>query len=92
MHKKEAIFSQASLIWEEILGIEKGIRLLGITVTNLDPLAYEKYRIAFVGNRIKYMEAHNDDKQSMESVTRGIHGTRKSSTKSSNAGVHAEPI
>lgn len=41
MHKKEAIFSQASLIWEEILGIEKGIRLLGITVTNLDPLAYE---------------------------------------------------
>lgn len=41
LHKKEAIFSQASLIWEEVGGIEKGIRLLGITVTNLDPLAYE---------------------------------------------------
>ncbi|MGX7195651.1 DNA polymerase IV [Enterococcus olivae] len=41
IHKKEAIFSQASLIWEEIMGIEKGIRLLGVTVTNLDPLTYE---------------------------------------------------
>lgn len=39
--KKEDIFSQASLIWEEVLGVEKGIRLLGITVTSLDPLAYE---------------------------------------------------
>lgn len=41
LHKKEDLLSQASLIWEEILGLEKGIRLLGITVTNLDPLAYE---------------------------------------------------
>ncbi|KAF1302175.1 DNA polymerase IV [Enterococcus saccharolyticus] len=41
VHKKEDIFSQASLIWEEIMGIEKGIRLLGVTVTNLDPLTYE---------------------------------------------------
>ncbi|MBM7710755.1 hypothetical protein JOD16_000315 [Enterococcus xiangfangensis] len=35
------MFSQASLIWEEIGGIEKGIRLVGITLTNLDPVAYE---------------------------------------------------
>ncbi|AMG50331.1 DNA-damage-inducible protein P [Enterococcus sp. AZ089] len=41
VHKKEQLFSEASLIWEEILGLEKGIRLLGITVTNLDPLTYE---------------------------------------------------
>lgn len=41
LHKKDEIFSRASLIWEEVAGIEKGIRLLGITVTNLDPLSYE---------------------------------------------------
>lgn len=41
VYKKEALFYQASLIWEEILGIEKGIRLLGITLTNLDPMTYE---------------------------------------------------
>jgi DNA polymerase-4 len=39
--KKEELFSQASLIWEEIGGIEKGIRLVGITLTNLDPIAFE---------------------------------------------------
>lgn len=38
---KEQIFSEASLIWEEVGGVEKGIRLLGITITNLDPLTYE---------------------------------------------------
>ena len=38
---KQAIFSQASLIWEEVAGLEKGIRLLGITVTNLDPITFE---------------------------------------------------
>lgn len=47
--KKEAIFSQASLIWEEILGLEKGIRLLGITVTNLDPVTYENIRLPLWG-------------------------------------------
>ncbi|OTN76830.1 DNA polymerase IV [Enterococcus sp. 8G7_MSG3316] len=41
VHKKEQLFSEASLIWEEVLGLENGIRLLGITVTNLDPLTYE---------------------------------------------------
>ncbi len=39
--KKEELFSQARLIWEDVGGIEKGIRLLGITLTNLDPMAYE---------------------------------------------------
>ena len=41
IHEKDKIFSEASLIWEEVGGVEKGIRLLGITVTNLDPLTYE---------------------------------------------------
>ncbi|KST46977.1 DNA polymerase IV [Enterococcus faecium] len=41
IYKKEALFYQASLIWEEVLGVEKGIRLLGITLTNLDPMTYE---------------------------------------------------
>lgn len=41
IYKKEALYYQASLIWEEILGVEKGIRLLGITLTNLDPMTYE---------------------------------------------------
>ena len=45
LHTKEAIFSQSSTIWEEILGIEKGIRLLGITLTNLDPITYENIRL-----------------------------------------------
>ena len=39
--KKEQIYYQAHLIWEEVLGLESGIRLLGITVTNLDPMTYE---------------------------------------------------
>ena len=41
IYKKEALFYQASLIWEEILGIEQVIRLLWITLTNLDPMTYE---------------------------------------------------
>ncbi|MGX7350662.1 DNA-damage-inducible protein P [Enterococcus canis] len=41
IYKKEELFYQANLIWEEILGLEKGIRLLGITLTNLDPMTYE---------------------------------------------------
>lgn len=38
---RQALLSQASLLWEEIGGVERGIRLLGITLTNLDPLNYE---------------------------------------------------
>jgi DNA polymerase-4 len=39
--KKEELYYQANLIWEEVLGLEKGIRLLGITLTNLAPMSYE---------------------------------------------------
>lgn len=39
--EKEDLFYQASLIWEEVGGLEHGIRLLGITLTTLDPLTYE---------------------------------------------------
>lgn len=41
IYQKDAIFSQASLIFEEVAQVEKGVRLLGITLTNLDPLTYE---------------------------------------------------
>lgn len=41
LHEKEAIFAEASLIWEEVQGLENGIRLLGVTITNLDPMTYE---------------------------------------------------
>ncbi|MGK0551331.1 DNA polymerase IV [Enterococcus faecalis] len=39
--KKEELFYQVNLIWEEVLGLERGIRLLGITLTNLAPMSYE---------------------------------------------------
>jgi DNA polymerase-4 len=39
--EKEELFYQANLIWEEVGGLENGIRLLGITLTTLDPLTYE---------------------------------------------------
>ena len=38
---KEDIFSQITLIWENLASSDKGIRLLGITLTNLDPVTYE---------------------------------------------------
>lgn len=41
VNQGEDIFFQANLIWEELGEIEQGIRLLGITITNLDPLTYE---------------------------------------------------
>ncbi|WEG73229.1 DNA polymerase IV [Vagococcus intermedius] len=37
----EAIYFQALLIWEEFFEMERGIRLLGVTVTNLAPQTYE---------------------------------------------------
>ncbi|QQK78360.1 DNA polymerase IV [Salicibibacter cibarius] len=36
----EAINDQAAGIWEEVGMAEKGVRLLGITITNLDPIHY----------------------------------------------------
>jgi DNA polymerase-4 len=54
VYRKEEIFSQASLIWEEILGVEKGIRLLGVTVTNLDPLTYENIVLPLWGTGDPY--------------------------------------
>ncbi|MDR0921501.1 MAG: DNA polymerase IV [Lactobacillales bacterium] len=41
IYKKEDIFYYANQIWEEVGGVENKIRLLGITITNLTPLAYE---------------------------------------------------
>ena len=49
--KKEQIYYQAHLIWEEVLGLESGIRLLGITVTNLDPINYENISLPLWGKQ-----------------------------------------
>lgn len=46
---KDQIFSQASLIWEDVQGVEQGIRLLGITITNLDPKDYENILLPLWG-------------------------------------------
>lgn len=53
--KKEQIYYQAHLIWEEVLGLESGIRLLGITVTNLDPMTYENITLP-LWEKQTYME------------------------------------
>lgn len=41
IYKTEDIFAQASLLFEEVAEVEKGIRLLGVTMTTLDPMTYE---------------------------------------------------
>lgn len=41
VYRQEDLFSTASLLFEELFTEEQGIRLLGITVTGLDPLTYE---------------------------------------------------
>lgn len=55
--KKEELYYQANLIWEDILGLEQGIRLLGITLTNLDPMSYENMVLPL-------WEKHKEDTQS----------------------------
>lgn len=51
--KKEELYYQAHLIWEEVGGLEHGIRLLGITLTNLDPLSYENIVLPLWGEQAK---------------------------------------
>lgn len=41
IYRKEALFYHVSLIGEEVLGVDKGIRLLGITLTNLNSITYK---------------------------------------------------
>nr|WP_281381366.1 DNA polymerase IV [Geomicrobium halophilum] len=41
LDEPEEIFNQAASLWEEVGTIEKGVRLLGITITNLDPIEYK---------------------------------------------------
>lgn len=41
IYKQADLFFYANQIWEDIQGLEHGIRLLGITLTNLDPMSYE---------------------------------------------------
>lgn len=48
LHKKEAILFHTLQLWEEVGKVENGIRLLGITVTNLAPKTYENIRLPLV--------------------------------------------
>lgn len=41
------LFSIAYSLWQEIEGVEEGIRLLGVTMTNLDPITYENIPLSF---------------------------------------------
>lgn len=41
LNQSSDIYYHATEIWEELGNLDRGIRLLGITVTNLDPQAYE---------------------------------------------------
>lgn len=44
-HRKEEIFSVASVLFEEENQVDRGIRLLGVTVTGLNPLTYENIEL-----------------------------------------------
>jgi DNA polymerase-4 len=50
----EEIFFYAQNLWDEIGIIDRGIRLLGITVTNLDPLFYENIVLPLWDKEICY--------------------------------------
>ncbi len=43
--KQETIFFHAQAIWEDITLLDKGIRLLGITITNLEPKTFEPIKL-----------------------------------------------
>ncbi|MDN6196239.1 MAG: DNA polymerase IV [Atopostipes suicloacalis] len=44
---EEELASLAHRLWQEIEGVEEGIRLLGVTMTNLDPVYYENIPLDF---------------------------------------------
>ncbi len=50
----EEIFFHAQNLWDEIGIMDRGIRLLGITVTNLDPLSYENIVLPLWDKEISY--------------------------------------
>lgn len=47
IENEEELFSIANRLWQEIEGVEEGIRLLGVTMTNLDPVYYENIPLSF---------------------------------------------
>lgn len=47
IQSEEELFSIANSLWQEIEGVEEGIRLLGVTMTNLDPIYYENIPLSF---------------------------------------------
>lgn len=53
VHKREELYFHSKQIWDGLTGIGVGIRLLGITVTNLDPLTYENITLPLWDNQYK---------------------------------------
>ncbi len=51
IQSEEELFSIANSLWQEIEGVEEGIRLLGVTMTNLDPIYYENIPLSFQFNK-----------------------------------------
>lgn len=47
IENEKELFSLVNSLWQEIEGIEKGFRLLGVTMTNLDPIYYENIPLNF---------------------------------------------
>ncbi len=49
----EELFFHTQNIWDEIGNLQKGVRLLGITVTTLDPLSFENIVLPLWDNEHK---------------------------------------
>ena len=47
IENEEELYSQVYRLWQEIEGVEEGVRLLGVTMTNLDPIDYENIPLDF---------------------------------------------
>lgn len=45
VHRPEDLFARAMDLWEMHGAVQQGVRLLGVTVSQLDPLYYEKMRL-----------------------------------------------
>lgn len=47
IENQEELYNNVYSLWREIEGVEEGIRLLGVTMTNLDPIDYENIPLDF---------------------------------------------
>ncbi len=47
IENEEELFSVVYNLWQDVESIDEGIRLLGVTMTNLDPISYENIPLSF---------------------------------------------